>query len=365
MTPAHRKLIKQQMKLDLIGKDAFRGVTLSYSWLANQFGHFALGFIPAAICYSIYWRYNSAHGVNIWSYLPTIFVWLCWFVFELVNFTSTIFRKKKITPIEEKAKKNFYDPRKQHFRRDLFVDLCLFAFGTLAASFIFMITVFNVVASISLIVVIIYEFKYWYPAKIYLQRALYPFQYRLSQWNREMSDVNREAINKFMDAPFNGTHLLVLGEDDDEKIHLCTGIGSEISYQLIKCRYLTTMKVFECFYRAECEDSCISHGHSWNWQEAGLLVIDDINPSHAEIKEVITAADFYEKINNDHHERNKKILREKKVIWMLGNEIKGNMVQKEWEDMLANIGVDRSNIIIINLSKDKPAPDDLDKTCVE
>lgn len=365
MTPAHLKIIKQQIKLDLIGKDAFRGVTLSYSWLANQFGHFALGFIPAAIGYSIYRRYDSGRDINFWTYLPTIIVWFGWFVFELVNFTSTIFKKKKITPIEEKAKKNFYDPRKWHFRRDLFVDLCLFAFGTLAASFIFMLNTFNLVCSFFLILVIFYESGYWYPAKIYLQRALYPFQYRLSQWNREMSDRNREAINSFMEASFDGTHLLILGEDDDEKIHLCTGIGSEISYQLIKCRYLTTMKVFECFYRAEPEDSCTSHEHSWNWQEAELLVIDDINPSHAQIKEVITAEEFYDKINNDHGERNKKMLREKKVIWMLGNEVKDNMVQKEWKDMLVSVGVDRSNIITINLSEARPAVDDLNNTCVE
>ena len=32
------KDIFSQLKADLIGKDSYRGVTLSYSWLANQLG---------------------------------------------------------------------------------------------------------------------------------------------------------------------------------------------------------------------------------------------------------------------------------------------------------------------------------------
>ncbi len=41
------KAILCQLKKDLVGKDAYRGVSLTYSLLANQFGHFSLGFIPA------------------------------------------------------------------------------------------------------------------------------------------------------------------------------------------------------------------------------------------------------------------------------------------------------------------------------
>ena len=33
--------IKEQWKEDLIGKDAYRGTSLTYAFLANQFGHFS------------------------------------------------------------------------------------------------------------------------------------------------------------------------------------------------------------------------------------------------------------------------------------------------------------------------------------
>jgi hypothetical protein len=348
------KTISGQIKQDLLGKDAFRGVTLSYTWLANQFGHFALGLIPAAIWYSISASKKSGATVTLGSYIPTFAIWLIWFGFEVFNHVSTISKRKKDSAIVRKAKENFYDPRKWHFRNDWFTDICFFFLGAVAARFLFIQDMYTVLTCCILIPMLVYEFIYWYPSKIYLQRALYPFQYRLSQWTRNMSDKNKDAVNLFMQSGFSGTQLLVLGEDDDEKIHLCVGIGSEVSYQLKKCRYLTAMKAFECFYRHEAEDSPTAHQFCWNWEEAELLIIDDINPSHTDIREVITTDEFLQKIDDKHGEENRKLLREKKVIWMLGNETPGKPVEREWKEMLVKIGVDPTNIITINLSESKP-----------
>jgi glucokinase len=43
--------IRKQLNYDLIGKDSYRGITLSYAYLANQTGHFALAFVPSAGIY--------------------------------------------------------------------------------------------------------------------------------------------------------------------------------------------------------------------------------------------------------------------------------------------------------------------------
>jgi hypothetical protein len=344
-------IFRQQLKQDLIGKDAFRGVTLSYTWLANQFGHIGLGFIPAAILYASSINRNSGNKGIYW---PSFLILTLWVVFEFKNYVVSISVKKKDSIEKKRARKIFYDPRKWHFRNDLITDLCFFALGALSANLLFAFNMYTVLGCLVIIPVLIYESMYWYPAKIYLQRALYPFQFRLSQWTRNMSEANKDAINRFMDAPYSGTHLLVLGEDDDEKIHACVGIGSEVSYQLKKCRYLTAMKAFECFYRYEAEDSPTSHQICWNWEEAEVLIIDDINPSHAGIREVITAEEFLQKINDKYGEENRNLLREKKVIWMLGNEVPDSSEQKNWEELLVTIGVHRTNIIAINLSANKP-----------
>jgi hypothetical protein len=337
------KLMKHQIRQDLIGKDAFRGVTQSYSWLANQFGHFGLGFIPVTIVYALVFSSNIS---KLWIYIPAGGVWLAWFVFEVFNFRSSVLKKM--------GNSYFYLRKKGHFIGDTITDLGFFAFGILAA----LLTFFqNLVIGLMLIVVVVFLIRqsvYWYLSKIYLQRAVYPFQFRLSQWNEKLSSEHKLAIKQFMEAPYSGTHLLVFGENDNEKIHICVGIGAEISYDLKKCRYLTAMKAFECFYREEAKDSPTSHTFSWNWEEAELLIIDDINPSHADIPEVITASEFLQKIDdNKLSTRNRERLRERKVIWMMGNENEKKTEQESWKNMLLAIGVDSKNIILIDLSVNK------------
>jgi hypothetical protein len=335
------KMTRRQIIQDLKGKDAFRGVTLSYTWLANQFGHFSLGFIPVIMYLT--WFHSRGNGL-FWTFLPGMAVWFLWFFFEIRNFYTTV-TQKKVEPF-------FYKPRKWHFLYDLMTDLGFFGLGAISAVLVFKPDLTYILAWFVIFLLLFRESCYWYRSKIYLQRAMYPFQFRLSQWKRKkfISDENKKKIARFMEPNSPDYHLLVLGEDDDEKIHLCVGIGSELSYQLIKCRYVTTMKAFECFYRKEPEDNLESHLYAWNWHEARLLIIDDINPSHADMDEVIKTDEFWININHKFGDDNRKFLCEKKVLWMLGDEISGTRIQNDWEALLIRIGVHPENIISINLS---------------
>lgn len=343
MNKEAHKLIKGQLKQDLIGKDAFRGITLSYAWMANQFGHFALGFIPVIIVHAII--SNWMHG-TFWACLPAILVWFGWFRFEVFNFRTSLLKLKDQLV--------FYRPQKGHFVRDLLTDLGYFALGSSAALVVILPNPVTVLIWFLIVALLLNESRYWYLSKIYLQRALYPFQFRLSQWTKPLDDDIKMKIEQFMDPELPNQHLLVFGEDDDDKLLLCVGIGSELSYQLIKCRYLTTMKAFECFYRQEPGDNKESHLYNWNWHEARFLIIDDINPAHKDMAEVITTPEFLQKIEHKDSVENKKQLCEKKVIWMLGNETTGNKEQLDWEGLMGSIGVHPENIITINLSEKKP-----------
>ncbi len=351
------KPIYHQLKQDLIGKDAYRGITLSYAWLANQFGHFALGFIPVPVLHALLNLFLKGEKFFLLPYLPSAIVWLIWIAFEIVNFYKSVSRKKNEPAIVKKAKEYFYYPRRGHFYYDLYTDIGFFALGAFSALLLIHFSIAVVWFCIAIATALIIPSRYWYSSKIYLQRALYPFQYRLSQWNTYMSVQNKDAINRFMQEELSPLHMLLLGEDDNEKIHLCIGIGSEISYQLKKCRYLTAMKAFECFYRREAEDSPTSSLFSWNWQEAGLLIIDDTNPSHCDIKEVISTDEFLQKINDNYGTENRKLLTEKKVIWVLGNESAAGQEEEKWKKMLLDIGVHIENIVVINLSKTITAND--------
>ena len=75
------KRILQQLKADLIGKDSYRGVTLTYAWLANQFGHISLGFIPTFVVY---------YFLNIEAFKAALYVAAFCFLFELYNFLGPL-----------------------------------------------------------------------------------------------------------------------------------------------------------------------------------------------------------------------------------------------------------------------------------
>jgi|GEM_PF-6513658 len=123
------KDILSQLKADLIGKDSYRGVTLSYSWLANLLGAFSAGYMfePSA--------------VPLWA---------------------------------------------------------------------------NLLLAILLIV---FPGRDWYLTKIYQQKAIYPFQFRLSQWNFFMEPVQANLVKDYLKtAVKNKTHLLLFGAKTKAKV---------------------------------------------------------------------------------------------------------------------------------------------------
>jgi hypothetical protein len=343
-------LIKTQLKQDLIGKDAYRGITLSYAWLANQFGHIGLGFIPAVIGIHIFEYFNAD---TVFYSLPAIIVWGFWLRFELKNFDISVLTKEK-TKNKEQYQQSYYYKIRFHFFYDLIVDLSFFAFGALLAYLVFYPAICVIIILFLSLFILLYASSYWYLAKIYVQKALYPFQYRFSQWNHAISTDNNTKIYKFMEADNACTHVLVFGNDDNEKIHVSIGMATELSFQLVKCRYFTAMKLFEAFHRNEAEDSkeeVISN--AWNWHQSSVIVIDDINPSHADIKNIIEPEEFLRIMKCQYWESNKNLLRQKKVIWMLGKDDDENVEKTKWTNMLLDIGVYKDDIVCVNLDDNK------------
>src|ERR1039458_9882326 len=82
-----RRDILRQLKADLIGKDSYRGVTLTYTWLANQFGHISLGFIPTFILFIFLSRY---YGNDIASFRASVIISITWLIFETFNFLGPL-----------------------------------------------------------------------------------------------------------------------------------------------------------------------------------------------------------------------------------------------------------------------------------
>ena len=95
-----RSEIKKQLLRDFFGKDAYRGVTFSYSWLCNQFGHFSIGFILSFFANKFLRSYELILPENqlIIAVLSSAFAT---FLFEMFNYFGTIYNDKNRRDVEQ------------------------------------------------------------------------------------------------------------------------------------------------------------------------------------------------------------------------------------------------------------------------
>lgn len=340
-----RKDVIRQLKNDLIGKDAYRGVTLTYSWMANQFGHFSLGFIPTFILYTILKSKTTMSTPEIWS--PLI-IWGCWILFELYNFLGPLLLSPA-SKIQNSTKKTYiFSPEWGNITFDTLTDLCFFGIGAFGASLICNYSGMIMIVFTILCLLAIYPSYYWYCTKMHLQNAGYPFQLRLSQWNFKLEDQQKTAVTNFLSSDDKGKHLLLFGSKGSGKTSLSVGIATERSIRNQRCTYVTATKLLSMFFE-QADQTSLSPG-SWTWHDAGLLVIDDINPGGLIKKDILTANLFYELLNNSQYgASNIKCLKEMNTIWVMGNEEPSTQLEERWENLLGMIGVPPSDIIAVNL----------------
>lgn len=343
------KEVLQQLKADLIGKDSYRGVTLTYSWLANQVGHFSLGFIPTLLISVPLTTRTAITNIPVWSAVIISGIWL---LFELYNFLGPLLLKKK------SASKQFLISGKIHSFKapwvnvafDTFTDLCFFWLGAFCASLFLGFSSIAVFILVILCLILVYASRYWYLIKMYIQSAQYPFQFRLSQWEGNINSNDKEIIDRFIANKAEGNHLFVFGKKGSGKTSISVGIGTEISINKQVCLYTTSIKLLSMFFESDSNQQ-LSGTQLWTWRKASLLVIDDINPGDPVKKDIVVPDDFLKILDtySISNTENRNTLKNKNVIWVLGDKDQDDVLLEQWKGMLMKIGVEKKNIYAISL----------------
>ena len=340
-----RQQVRGQLWKDFIGKDSHRGVTLTYSWLANQFGHFSLGFIPTWI-FTVLLGKESSLSVAIW-------VSVVWFLFEAYNLTAPIWLSRRFKSVTRPAQKVNFKPDTKNLLYDTFTDLAFFWLGACTAGLIIQRSTVLWIALGVLGCFIIVAAPYWYLTKIYLQAAQYPFQFRLAQWDKTIDAKSANDIENFRKEESTGNHLFVFGPANAGKSTLCVGIATEMSIKHRPCLYATAMKLFRMFF--EPPEASNTSDTFWTWHKAKYLVIDDVNTGDPVTPDVIDTEQFRFFLSNSQFGKsNIESLMEKNVIWVMGSEHESKMRHESWKELLKQLGIDESKITTINLKAPDP-----------
>lgn len=343
------KDVLRQLKADLIGKDSYRGVTLTYSWMANQFGHFSLGFIPTLILYLIFKEKTS---IALTAIDAAVIISTGWLLFELYNFLGPLLLKRisKSKIVSFTGQKYSFKPAWANIAFDTFTDLCFFWLGAFSAGLLLEFSWTTVFILILVFFILFYPVFYWFLTKMYLQAAQYPFQFRLSQFEGNITEIDKKSINEFLNNEAPGKHLFVFGSNGSGKTSISIGIAAEMSIRHKACIYTTAMKLFSMFFESDT-NSTLPGVQLWTWRKSSLLVIDDINPGDPIKSDIITPVEFLDMLDkfSGSNIQNRQTLKSMNVIWVLGNENRDNDLLCKWQNMLLEIGVDKKNISSVNL----------------
>jgi len=333
-----------QLKRDLIGKDSHRGVTLTYTWLANQFGHFSLGFIPTLV--AVYCLKGSI-GILPPELRAALYISCFWILFELINFLGPLLVAGMGGNFLSFRPKYTFSPAWRNIAFDTLTDVLFFCFGAFSAAVFQQCYYIALETSVILAIVLLPISYYWYVTKMYLQFAEYPTQIRLGQWNNQIAKQDKAAVTAFMDRKVAGQHLLVFGTKSSGKTPLGIAIATEQSIKHRSCLYISAVKLLSMFHDPEqvCDGL-------WSWRNVSTLVIDDINPGAPIHDDLIRPQAFARLLaDNPYGAINKKAIRKKNVIWVLGTDKADESFRRQWVDMLRSLDIDAENIHCINLSR--------------
>jgi hypothetical protein len=345
MNPFRFGFVKKQLRADLIGKDSHRGVTLSYAWLANQFGHFSLGFIPALLLYLLLREKDQLPWP---AFSAALAISSGWFIFETYNLLGPILQQKKSRKGQLKKNHPVFEVPWRNLVFDTVTDLLFFALGAFTLALLLEYRLLTLVVVCVLSILLFYPVYYWYICKIYVQNAGFPFHMRLCQWSFSISLEDRATVLDFLHSKRN-RHLLIFGNGRSGKTSMGVGIAHEISMQHKRCYYISATKLMEQFSMSDA--SIIESGHAnWSWRNTRLLLVDDLHTAMEVLDGSILIDRFFEKLSAGRYgAKNKKSLSRQSVIWVLGDDGPRHAEQHHWEYRLQQLGVEPCDILSIHL----------------
>jgi hypothetical protein len=255
----------KQVRLDLFAKGVQTGYSTTYSWLADQFGHFALGYILTAES-----RFFS-HDDAFWTLLISSVGLGAFAVLEGLDYRAAA---------KDAAAAGLFPLRRADVIKDAGTAVWYFFSGMVIAAQTLVPGAWGVAVTILALFVNLLIARWWLSRKMCFQRADLPFILRLSDLRltvaRPARSVAINGITRF--ASLNGPwkHLLIVGSLQSGKTSLVCAVGTEHTFQLGPARYLTYL-AFRQIAQSGQDALSSKTRELWPWDKSNIVILDDID----------------------------------------------------------------------------------------
>jgi hypothetical protein len=263
-----------QVIRDLFGKDVQDTATFSYEWVADQFGHFALGFeITLALSWiaSLFGYKDGRVGLLIGLAVVLVFV---------VKEADDFYREWT----KARTAKSVFKFNGLELFYNTFTAVFYIALGAIVAGLGLLNPIFGLIAiPVTATFALLLGYA-WLRRKLTFQQAGLPYLYRLANFPSPIDKETAEFIVRLSkpsppgESPTIAHHLIIAGPLDSGKSSLAVGIGTEFAIRMGIGRYTTLAKLLQAVFKdgqwdkPEFDDGRIL----WPWQTSDLLVVDDV-----------------------------------------------------------------------------------------
>lgn len=285
----------QQVRHDLFGtKDVQDAITATYVWLEDQAGHIALGFALTLLpCWLVSLALSQDSGWRCPTLAAVAFVvFAVGFVKEARDRNDALRNSGGVFPFDS-----------HDIDWNVATALFYYAVGIALGVSPFLASWLPLLVLGVAIYPILTVAYWWLRRKLAFQQAGLPYLYRLANFNWPMEESNVAAIGAFANAQNmvislkevllgsndgvvvepRDRHILIIGSHSTGKTSLCVGIGTEFTFSMRSCRYLSSMKLVEQVLNgstgrgvgpnAEFADGL----NLWALAASDMVIVDDVD----------------------------------------------------------------------------------------
>lgn len=341
----------KQAKADLWAKEVQTGYTVTYAWMANQLGHFALGFIPvyfliwlALASGLVHWLSDHFGKESLrWSQFLVPVAWLLWFIYKEWGDVKEA--------VADARKDNVFPMDAGDVRRDAYTAVYFFAAGIAVACadlvapwlgdhrwYWLPVVVFLAQFSIGT-----FPAYYWLSRKKCFQQADLPYIFRLANFPPKIASppVNESvpALLHFASLEGKWKHLLICGPLQSGKTSLASAIGTEHTFRRGRARYLD---VFDFLQFADLDHDPLASPNQplWPWQQSNILILDDLDPGFQD-DDILNRKEILKQLKGL---KSLDQLRACRTVWLVGSESRAEFWRTELARLLL-VNVDEIGMV--------------------